>query len=203
VSHYAARTKRPPRTLTDDEIARYLRVTGEHRRGFRDHVIFSLALGTGLRESEIAALDVGDVCNDAGNPKRTIYLRVYKRMGAGADPDRQSVTLPDDTFYKLDKWLRVRKGSLGDPLFTSRSVGGRRISSRTIRHAFRLWQRRAGFDRPYHFHAIRHTAITAAGRKGGLRLAFRVSRHASIGSTMIYDHLSDQEVAALVKDIKA
>ena len=27
-----------------------LKTTGEHREGFRDHVIFSLALGTGLRE---------------------------------------------------------------------------------------------------------------------------------------------------------
>jgi integrase len=54
---YAAAIPRPPRTLTDLEQATLLKVAGEHRAGFRDHVIFAVALGTGLREHEIAALN--------------------------------------------------------------------------------------------------------------------------------------------------
>ena len=46
---------RPPRTMTDAEQALLLKATGEHARGFRDHVLFSMALGTGLRESELLA----------------------------------------------------------------------------------------------------------------------------------------------------
>ncbi len=34
-----------------------LKVTGQHVDGFRDHVIFSVAMGTGLREHELLALD--------------------------------------------------------------------------------------------------------------------------------------------------
>jgi len=64
MSNYVDTVRRPPRTLTVDEQALLLRTTGEHRRGFRDHVIFSIALGTALREHEIAALDVGDVSPD-------------------------------------------------------------------------------------------------------------------------------------------
>jgi hypothetical protein len=52
---YAAAIPRPPRTLTELEQATLLKVTGERRDGFRDHVIFAVALGTGLREHEIAA----------------------------------------------------------------------------------------------------------------------------------------------------
>jgi hypothetical protein len=37
-----------------------LKVTGEHRAGFRDHVLYAMALGTGLREHELVALDMGD-----------------------------------------------------------------------------------------------------------------------------------------------
>ena len=47
-----------PPTLTRSEQETLLRVSSCHSR---DHLIFSLALGTGLRLSEIVGLDVGDV----------------------------------------------------------------------------------------------------------------------------------------------
>ena len=46
---YADAITKPPRTLTELEQKLLLKTTGEHRDGFRDHVIISLALGTGLR----------------------------------------------------------------------------------------------------------------------------------------------------------
>ena len=56
MSRYIDHIPTPPPTLTDEEQRRLLQVTGEHRAGFRDHMIVSLALGTGLRMHEIAAL---------------------------------------------------------------------------------------------------------------------------------------------------
>ena len=58
---YVDTIRKPPSTLTVDEQTALLRVTGEHKDGFRDHVLFSVALGTALREHEIAALTVGDI----------------------------------------------------------------------------------------------------------------------------------------------
>lgn len=131
---YADRTKRPPRTLTDAERDRLLKVSGKHRDTFRDHVIFSLALGTGLREMEIVGLDVGDVSDDpwAGKVKRMIQLRVFASKGgrrrrprrretaaqrarretaararASEHAKAQRVHLPDGCFYKLQKYVRV------------------------------------------------------------------------------------------------
>ena len=49
-----------PPTLTTDEQKLILRATSKHPR---DHLIISLALGTGLRLGEIVGLDVGDVCS--------------------------------------------------------------------------------------------------------------------------------------------
>ena len=54
---YADRIARAPRTLSEREQRALLAVTGQHKDGFRDHVIFSLALGTALREHELLALD--------------------------------------------------------------------------------------------------------------------------------------------------
>lgn len=76
---YATAIQRPPRTLTELEQATLLKVTGEHRDGFRDHCIFAVALGTGLREHEIAALDVRDVLHEDGRVRRRIALRIFKR----------------------------------------------------------------------------------------------------------------------------
>jgi integrase/recombinase XerC len=52
-----------------------LKVTGEHRAGYRDHCLFAMALGTGLREHELIALCVGDVFRD-GRP-RWLLLSVF------------------------------------------------------------------------------------------------------------------------------
>jgi integrase len=45
-----------PPTLTRAEQARLLATTAPHAR---DHLIYSLALGTGLRLAEIVGLDMG------------------------------------------------------------------------------------------------------------------------------------------------
>jgi site-specific recombinase XerD len=57
MANYADAT-RTPRTLTEREQRALLKVTGEHRAGFRDHVLYAMALGTGLREHEFIALSV-------------------------------------------------------------------------------------------------------------------------------------------------
>ena len=88
---YAATVRRAPRTLVESEQSRLLKLTGEHRRGFRDHVILSIALGTALREHEIAALDVGDIVNEHGRIRRRVPLRVFKR--SNMDVESQQVFL--------------------------------------------------------------------------------------------------------------
>ena len=55
MANYATST-RTPRTLTEREQRSLLKVTGEHRAGYRDHVLYAMALGTGLREHELIAL---------------------------------------------------------------------------------------------------------------------------------------------------
>jgi integrase/recombinase XerC len=203
MSAYAATIRRPPRTLTEVEQARLLKVTGEHRDGFRDHVILAVALGTGLREHEIAALDVGDVLHDDGRVRRRVALRVFKR--ATDDPAPQEVFLPDSVWYKLGKlvsWKRARGESLEPhaPLFVSRR--GKRIATRTLRHLFRVWQERAGFDRLFCFHSLRHSSLTNAYRSTrDIRLVQRIARHKSVDTTTVYAAPSDEDILRAVRDL--
>lgn len=192
---YADRIARAPRPLSEREQRALLAVTGQHKDGFRDHVIFSLALGTALREHELLALDVGDVF-DGGRARRRVQLRVFKR--SNDDVAMQEILLPDAVRAKLDKlyaWKRQAGEDLdgGAPLFVSRK--GNRLSTRQLRHAFKRWQERAGFDRPFSFHALRHTACTNLYRASrDIRLTQRFARHKAITSTAIYTHPTDEDL---------
>jgi len=200
---YADTVARPVKTLTEAEQRALLKVTGQHVEGFRDHVIYSLALGAGLREHEILALDVGDVFDDAGRAKRRLVLRVFKR--SAKEPAPQEVLLPDAVRAKLDKLLATRKRA-GEtitpttPVFVSRL--GRRLSARQLRHAFAVWQQRAGFERRVSFHSTRHTACSGVYRASkDLRLTQKFARHKSVVTTSIYTHPTDDELLRAVQGL--
>ncbi|MBI2393258.1 MAG: hypothetical protein HYV09_26980 [Deltaproteobacteria bacterium] len=77
---YADAIAQPPRTELEQRLLlKMLKTTGEHRDGFRDHVLISLALGRGLREHELLALDCGDVFDEDGRARRRGALPVFKR----------------------------------------------------------------------------------------------------------------------------
>ena len=187
-----------PTTLTSDEQALILRVTASN---LRDHVIFSLALGTGLRLAEVAGLNVGDVYGPGGVPKTRVRVRAAIAKGGRA----ADVFLPDRLVAKLRRyweWKKRRGDSLEPdaPLFANQS--GRRISKRRVQFAWRSWQVAAGFDRLYPFHSLRHSAVTAVYRMSrDLFLAQRFARHVSPLTTTIYTHPSDQELACRIRSL--
>ncbi len=185
-----------PPTLTADEQRLILRFTAGNPR---DHLIFSLALGTGLRLGEIVGLNVGDVFAADGTPRVRVKVRREIAKGGRAG----DVFLPDRLLPKLRRFwgFKVKRGEglqPSDPLFCNQSR--RRISRRRVQYAWRTWQKRAGFDRLYPFHSARHTAITAVYRLSrDLFLAQRFARHVSPLTTTIYTHPSDQEMLEKVR----
>jgi site-specific recombinase XerD len=186
-----------PQTLTRSEQEALLRTTSSHPR---DHLIFSLALGTGLRLAEIVGLDVGNMFFPDGTPRGRVRLRITKNGRPG------DAFLPDALEPKLRAfWTYKRRTgeSLEDqaPLFCNQS--GRRLSKRRVQVAFKTWQRRAGFDRLYPLHALRHTAVTNVYRASrDLFLAQRFARHASPLTTVIYTHVSDEDLRDGVRHLQ-
>jgi len=187
-----------PPTLTHSEQRTILRATACNSR---DHLIYSLALGTGLRLAEIVGLDVGDVYTPEGRPRSRLRIRPEIAKG-GRTGD---VFLPDALSLKLRKFWshKARRGEglqPGDPVFCSQSRV--RISKRRVQFAFRTWQVKAGFDRLYPFHCLRHSAITNVYRASrDLFLAQRFARHVSPLTTTIYTHPSDQEMFEQIRQL--
>ena len=198
-----------PRSMSASEQAKVLKVTGEHVHGFRDHVMISMALGTALRESELAALNIGDVLTLHRDVRTQIELQVYARKGRiNASPRKQvpqRVFIPKAARLKLEKfidWKKKRRQGIGaaDPLFLSEK--GERIAARTMRHIWRKWQQRAGLENPYTFHELRHTALTNLyASTQDLLLVQKQARHASVTSTQIYAHVSDAQSRAAIEDM--
>jgi site-specific recombinase XerC len=187
-----------PPTLTRAEQRAILRATAGNAR---DHLIYSLALGTGLRLAEIVGLNVGDVYTTDGKPRNRVRLRAEIAKGGRVG----DVFLPDALLVKFRRFWRhkaTRREGLRpvDPLFCSQSRT--RISPRRVQMAFRTWQTKAGFDRLYPLHALRHTAVTNVYRASrDLFLAQRFARHASPLTTTVYTHPSDQELFAQIRGL--
>jgi len=184
--------------MTQREQEELLRVSHGHPR---DHLILSLALGTGLRLAEIVGLNLGDVYFPNGDARSRIRLRPeIAKGGRSAD-----VFLPEALWSKLERFWSYKFQSGEelapiDPLFCNQA--GHRISKRRVQIIFRECQLRADFDRTYPFHALRHTAVTNVYRVSrDLFLAQRFARHMSPLTTTIYTHPSDEELQSRIRDL--
>ena len=187
-----------PQTLTRDEMQALLAASAGHPR---DHLVFSLALGTALRLSEIVGLDVGDVFFPNGRPRLRVRIRPEIAKG-GRSGD---VFLPDALEPKLTRFLGYKLAHRERLEPTSPLLCGisrRRISPRRLQVLFHSWQRMAGLDRSYPFHSLRHTAVSNVYRAShDLFLAQRFARHASPLTTVIYTHPSDEELKERLRGI--
>jgi integrase len=139
-----------PQTLTGEETRALLAAS---RNDTRDHLLFSLARGTGLRLGELVGLNVGDLFFPNGEPRVRVRVRpeIAKRGRTG------DVFLPDALLPKLRRFWRYKLKHReylepASPLFCAQSR--RRISPRRVQVLFRSWQVKAGFDRLYPFHSL-------------------------------------------------
>jgi integrase/recombinase XerC len=193
--------------LSARDVKALLRVSGQHARGFRDHCIFSLALGSGLRESEIVALNISDVTSDGKTVNRWITLRRFKgwQRATRATRDAQRVALSDDARAKIERYLKQRRQLPlwrdHEPLFLARG-GTRRLSTRRAREIFAYWRDHAGIDPRFSFHALRHTYCSNVYRaKKDIVALQRLARHARIDTSLIYTHPTDDELIAAGRDV--
>lgn len=198
LSTYRPRTS--PKTLAHSDVTRLRETTLAYGAtpqarfiACRDYTIFMLALTVGLREHEIVALTIADVFNPEHRAREWITLRVFKgHRRAKAEP--QDVYLPPQAREALDGFLRAKHAtrerlSPDAPIFAGRA--GKPLSTRQVRHSFRVWQARASLPRAINFHAVRHTACTAVYEQThDIRATQLFARHASIQTTTIYTHPS-------------
>jgi integrase len=126
-----------------------------------------------------------------------LVMKKDKLLGIISDRDianrkgrrASDVFLPGRLVAKLRRFWRWKRErgedrSPAGPLFANQS--GHRISKRRVQFAWATWQRRAGFDRVYGFHCLRHSAISSVYRMThDLYLAQRFARHVSPLTTTV------------------
>jgi integrase/recombinase XerC len=184
--------KRLPKALTVDQVNRLLDGPAESDTAAkkpleeRDQAILELMYSSGLRLSELVAMDLSGLDLEQG------LVRV---VGKGA----KTRIVPVGRFARaaLQQWLKTRSG-LAHPDESALFVGsgGKRLSPRTIQQRIARWARQKGLEQPVHPHMLRHSfASHLLESSGNLRALQELLGHADISTTQIYTHLDFQHLA--------
>lgn len=181
-------TKRTQRNLvtylTDPEAVALLAACDTDRwSGRRDHTMFTLAIQTGLRISELAQLNCVDVTLSTGANVHTI--------GKGRKERRTPLIPATRTILKA--WLTERAGAPTDPLFPTAT--GRRLSRDAIEHRLAHHLNHATTTCPslgtktITMHTLRHTAAMRLLHAGNnITVIALWLGHENIATTNIYLH---------------
>ncbi|MDR7087418.1 integrase/recombinase XerC [Aeromicrobium panaciterrae] len=182
-----ALTQTEMRAVLDASLAE---LADEGPRGQRDLAILELLYATGIRVGELVGLDVDDL--DRGR-------RVVRVFGKGRK--ERSVPYGAPAADALELWLSSGRPAMtsGDPaVFVG--MRGSRIDPRAVRRIVheRLGAVEGGPDLGPH--GLRHTAATHLLEGGAdLRSVQEILGHASLGTTQIYTHVSNDRLKAAFK----
>lgn len=185
------RERHLPRVLYQAEAKRLIEAAvPSNPLRLRDRAILEVLYGSGLRISELVALNVEDL--DLGSR----HLRV---LGKGA----KERLVPIGSFAQdaLKAYLEYgrplllqHQGNGNEPaLFLNRA--GRRISARGVRGIIKAYAARAGIQSRVTPHTLRHSFATHLLDGGAdLRVVQELLGHARLSTTQVYTHLSRERV---------
>ncbi|MCK5890738.1 tyrosine recombinase XerC [Aeromicrobium sp.] len=183
-----------PATLSASEIRAVLdaaaaRVDTEAVTGTRDLAMLELLYATGIRVGELVGLDVDDLDR---------ARRLVRVFGKGRKERAVPFGLPAQD--AVEAWLQhgrpqVATSASGPAIFLG--VRGGRIDQRTVREVVHRRLAEVEGVPDLSPHGLRHTAATHLLEGGAdLRSVQEVLGHASIGTTQIYTHVSNERLRA-------
>jgi len=167
----------------------------------RDRAIVELLYSSGLRLSELVALDWRFFSAAAREPrsKGWIDLANAEATVTGKGNKQRTVPIGAPAVAALRKWLAVRPQLCGrNPgeraLFLS--TRGQRIAPRSVQVRVAAVAARVGLPQHVHPHMLRHSmASHVLQSSGDLRAVQELLGHASIAATQIYTKLDWQHLA--------
>ncbi|MCX6812442.1 MAG: tyrosine-type recombinase/integrase [Candidatus Berkelbacteria bacterium] len=150
-------------------------------KGLRDRLILELLFSTGLRVSELAKLDVGDLNLERGE----IPVR-------GKGGKVRVVFLSKSASEILQIYLKLIGES--EPLILNK-IGGHRLTVRSIERIVASYGKISGIRKKVSPHTLRHTFATDLLINGAdLRSVQSLLGHANVSTTQIYTHVTDQHL---------
>lgn len=163
---------------------------GDSLRALRDRAILETLFSTGLRVSELCALD------------RYLDLERGEISVRGKGEKLRVVFLADSTRAAIKKYLGKR-GDADQALFVSLSPKGKVLGRIIPRGVQRLVDRAAlaaGVPKKIHPHELRHSFATDLLVNGAdLRSVQELLGHANIATTQVYTHLTNQQLREVHK----
>lgn len=173
-----------PKTLDVDQLSGMLDRPADSLLEMRDLAMFELFYSSGLRLSELAALDVTDLDASEG------ILKV--RFGKGGK--QRVVPVGSKALRAISEWLELRPSGIDNALFVSGK--GRRLSQRNIQLRLARWCKKVGVAEHVHPHMLRHSfASHLLESSQDIRAVQELLGHSDISSTQIYTHLDFQHLA--------
>jgi len=159
--------------------------------GLRDKAILELLFSTGLRVSELCALDT-----DLDLSRDELSVR-----GKG---DKVRVVFLSDTAKKaITAYLKARK-DMEEALFVSFARGKAaptRLTPRSIENLVKQYAIKAGITKKVTPHVIRHSFATDLLENGAdLRSVQALLGHANIATTQVYTHVTDKHLRDIHKN---
>ena len=153
----------------------------------RDKTILELLYSTGIRLSELVAIDLGDVLID----QKTV--KVFGKGGKERIVPFGGKAAEALGFYLKERNIHLQKDLDNNPLFISKK--GLRISPRTVQSRLKKLFDSVAAGSGFTPHLMRHTFATHLLDRGAdIRAVKELLGHASLSSTQIYTHLETKKM---------
>ena len=177
--------ERLPKALPQEELNHMLdSAPADDSLAVRDHALFELMYGSGLRLSEIHGLDLGDVLLDEG------WVSV-----TGKGRKERQVPLSGKSVEALRVYLSERVAADSETaLFTGKN--GTRLGQRQIQKRLQAWAVRQGSGQHISPHMMRHSyASHLLQSSRDIRAVQELLGHSNLSTTQIYTKLDFDHLA--------
>ena len=182
--------------LTDTEFKRLSAIVNSLRYPTRNHTIIALSFYAGLRACEIAALRVGDVFDEAGGIKDTIYLNSDQTKGSDSGTVLVNTKLKRQ-LTKFAKQYPVHVSTRTTPLLFSAKGGG--FTAQTIENLFKRLYQLAGTDGASSHSGRRQFVTQLADRGINARLVQVLARHKHLSTTQQYIDVNESKLRGAIE----
>ncbi|MBS1174766.1 MAG: xerC [Burkholderiaceae bacterium] len=165
----------------------------------RDHALIELLYASGLRVSEIVALDIS-APNHAHEQQGDGWIDLVQAevhvLGKGSKP--RIVPMGAPAVQAIQAWLSVRSGIKNAVQTPALFIGqnGTRLTARSVQLRLAKYAQELGLPVHVHPHMLRHSFATHILQSSGdLRAVQELLGHANLSATQIYTALDFQHLA--------
>ena len=187
--------------MTENEVQKLLKFSKSNRLksilDMRNHVIIHLLVGTGCRGSEARLLKMSDL----------FLSDHYLQFTRTKNGTTRTALLSPPLTKLLKRYISFKKKNYepsgpSDYLFRSRNGGYMTIQS--MENLFKKMAKAAGIRTNLTLHSTRHAVGFAVMKKtGNIRMVQEILGHKSIQSTMVYAHISEDQIQKTINALWA